>query len=384
MTRESRLWRPALALLVTAGCALAAAACVPEDVTEAAMVLEDIAAGASQSRLKGATPAPTRFEIGYQEGGRAGRGDLYRPNQPVGGNLVLVPGFSPHGKDDRRVVEFAQSFARARFRVLVPEVPGSRQMRVGPEDARVIADAAVYLIAKFPLEGTARTALMAISYAVGPTILATLDPRLKGKVSFVAGIGGYHDTAAVTTFVTTGHFRDPGTAEWRTLPPHPAAKWLFLKTNLDLLSAAHDRAALAEIAGRKARQPSASTADLARRLGPEGRALYDLIENTSPARVPGLIAALPATVRDRMDDISLAGRNLGHLEGRLILIHGREDTMIPYTESMALANAVPATELFLIDGFSHIDPASVGLTGRLQLVRALGAVLDRRTAVAPD
>ncbi len=282
------------------------------------------------------------------------------------------------------MIEFARSFARARFRVLVPNVPGSRELRVGPEDARVIADAAVHLATEFPVGGDEQAALLAISYAVDPTVLATLDPRLKGKVSFVAGIGGYYDTAAITTFVTTGHFREPGAPEWSVMEPHPAAKWFFLKSNTDRVSEPRDRAALAEIASRKSRDPSAPTDDLAGRLGPDGGALYDLFVNTEPARVAGLIAALPKAVKGRMEEISLQDRDLSHPEGRLILIHGREDTMIPYAESMALAGAVPATELFLIDGFSHINPTSVGITGRLQLVRALGAVLDGRKKIGAN
>jgi len=43
-----------------------------------------------------------------------------------------------------------------------------------------------------------------------------------------------------------------------------------------------------------------------------------------------------------------------------------------------LADAVPGTELFLIDGFSHINTHSVGTLGRLQLIRAVDSILERR------
>jgi hypothetical protein len=52
--------------------------------------------------------------------------------------------------------------------------------------------------------------------------------------------------------------------------------------------------------------------------------------------------------------------------------------MIPYTESVALAAAVPGSQLFLIDGFSHIDSDGVGITGQLQLIDAMQALLERR------
>jgi len=41
----------------------------------------------------------------------------------------------------------------------------------------------------------------------------------------------------------------------------------------------------------------------------------------------------------------------------VILLHGRSDNIIPYTESVALARALPPAqvELFLIEGFAHVD-----------------------------
>jgi pimeloyl-ACP methyl ester carboxylesterase len=352
--------------------------------TEAMMVLEDVAAGSAQSRLKATTPTPTSFEIEYRVDGRPGRGNLYHPNQPVGGNLVLVPGFTPHGKDDRRVVEFAQSFARARFRVLVPDVPGPRLMRVAVDDARVIADAAFHISNRYPVRSRTQTALLAISYAVGPAVLATLDPRLQDHVDFVVGIGGYHDTTAVTRFVTGGHFREPDSASWQKAEPHPAAKWFFLKSNIDRLEFPDDRAALMEMADRKINTPAAPSEDLVARLGPQGHSLYRLMENTDPDRVAGLIDALPDPVKLHLSGLSLKQRNLDHLSGRLILVHGREDRMIPFTESVALANTVPNTELFVITGFSHINARDVGAIGQAKLTWAVQKILERRHPTNAD
>ena len=82
-----------------------------------------------------------------------------------------------------------------------------------------------------------------------------------------------------------------------------------------------------------------------------------------------------------MELLSLSRRDLSALRGKLILIHGRLDPLIPYSESLALGAAVPGSEVFVIDGFSHITPRGVGWAGQLQLVSAIQAVLDRR---APD
>lgn len=358
--------------------ALSVAGCISSQSWEAVRVLDDITARGAPSDLKAATPQPSRTEIEFAVDGREHLADLYHPNQRVGARLVLVPGFTAHGKDDARLVDLALTFARARFMVLVPDLAGSREIRVRPADADDIADAIAYLAQIEPAGGDSRVGVAAISYAVALAVQATERPRAKQKTGFVVGIGGFYDTTAIVTFMTTGRYRGPGETAWRTGDPLPAAKWLFLGTNLDAIEDPSDREALRAIADRRSRQPNAMIDDLTGGLSPEGRAMLTLLTNTDPARVPALVAALSPPVRRQMEEFALKGRNLQHLKDRLILIHGASDRLIPYTESVALAAAVPDTELYVIDGFSHIDPMDVPLLGQWQLIDAVQAILSRR------
>jgi len=364
--------------LAAAFIALAVAACVSAESWEAVRVLKDIEARGGSSELKAMTPAPIRRTVSYRREDRVGVADLYEPDQPIGASLVLVPGFTPQGKNDPRLVDLAFSLSRARFLVLVPDLQGSREMRVRLEDAQNIADAAAYLAERETPIHRGDVGVIAISYAVGLAVLATMQPQAKEKIQFLVGIGGYYDITAVVTFITTGRYREPTETAWRTAHPDPAAKWIFLASNSDALGAPSDRKTLAAIARRRLRTPAVPVDDLAADLGPDGRLLFDLLMNTDVERVEGLLSRLPVGVRQHIEALSLRNRDLSHLAGRLILIHGREDRLIPYTESLSLKAAVPDTELFIVDGFSHIDTADVGIIARLQLVDAIQAILSRR------
>jgi len=356
----------------------ALAACVSPQSREAARVLSDIEAGSGQSDLKSTTPAPVRTTITYETAGRAYLADLYDPAQPIGAGLVLVPGFTPDGKDDQRLVELAFTLSRARFLVLVPDLQGPRQMRVRLEDSRGIADAVIHLAQMDLLQGQKGVGVVAISYAAGLATIATMESDAAASVRFLVAVGGYYDTTALATFVTTGKFRQSPADRWQTREPHPAAKWFFLASNIDLLDDAADRRILLAIAERRLDDRGAPVDAAVARLGPQGRSLFEFLENAKPQQVEGLLAKLPDRVQAYLRQLSLRNYDLSHLAGRLMLIHGRDDTMIPYTESLALASAVPGSQIFLIDGFSHIDAAGVGLLGRLQLVDAMQAFLARR------
>ena len=88
-----------------------------------------------------------------------------------------------------------------------------------------------------------------------------------------------------------------------------------------------------------------------------GQALQELLSNNDPTRVPALIERLSPNVRAELEGINLAAHDLSGLKAQVILLHGRSDNIIPYTESVALARALPAAqvELFLIEGFAHVD-----------------------------
>jgi len=379
--------RPAQALLPILLLALLAApllhGCVSAESWEATRLLQDIDAGGAPSVLKQRTPEPQRSTERYVIDGRANIADFYHPRQPLGGALLLVPGFTPEGKDDPRVMDLARSLARARFLVMVPEVPGSRALRVRLEDSRTIADALRHLQAARPEAAGRATGAVAISYAVGLTALAALELDDSTRPDFLVGVGGYYDTRAVVTYATTGRFRLPGGRRWQQGEPLASAKWIFLATNAAVLEDPTDRRRLQALGERCFTVCAPDVAALNRELGPEGQALLALIVNRDVARVPALIAALPPAVRERMARLSLDDRNLSPLAGRLILVHGKADPLIPYSESVALAHAVPGSELFLVDGFSHITPEGVGWGGQLQLVSAIQAVLSRRTPAGP-
>jgi len=366
-------------LIALLAAAMLAAGCAPARLGEAARVLADIDAGDRPSALKEATPPPERRSVYYRAAARSYGGDLYLPGGGAAARaaMVLVPGVAPAGKDDPRLVMFAETLARARFRVLVPDIENLRALRVRPEDARAIADASAWLRAESP-EGQA-LGVTAVSYAVGPAVASLIEDD-GGRVDFVLAVGGYYDLTAVVTFFTTGRFRESPDRPWRHRPPNAYGMWVFVESNLDRLASAEDRARLRLIKDMRLRDPAADVTAWAAELGAEGRAVYALLANDDPDRVPALVEALPPALLADFRALDLSRRDLSGLSGRYFLLHGRDDPIIPETESMKLARALPAgaAELFVVDSLDHVEPKPVGPLDRLTLLRAVYAVLDLR------
>lgn len=376
----SASWVCLLLLLIVSGCAS----------REAFLVLSDISAGAGKSRLKTLTPEPSRTPVAYTVAGRAGSGDLYLPgNGSPQAGIVLVPGAVPEGKDHERLVAFATTFARARFAVLTPELSGYRELKMRPAQIRELADAFQYLAGREDLSHGGRVGFAAFSYAVGPAVLAALEDDTRKQVRFVLGVGGYHDLRVAILFFTTGYFEEDGKP--RHLEPSEYGKLVFAMSVTDYLRDANDRAIIATMVDVKLTDPVADISVLAEGLAPEGRSVYRLMTNTDPQQTARLIDALPPEALATIDALTLADKHLMRLEARLVLVHGRNDRLIPYPETLALGRSVPPSQarIFIINRIlGHVDVTfSHPLSGQFwteelpdawRLLQAVDLVLQER------
>jgi len=299
------------------------------------------------------------------------------------GAVVVVPGLTPDGKDDPRLVAFAKSLTRARFLVLVPEIANTRALKVSAADSAFIGDAIEELAQRVAGGGEPSVGLVAISYAVGPALLAASQAPAGRHLRFIVAIGGYYDIEAAIAFVTTGYYRAPD-GSWRHAAPNEWGKWVFVRSNADRVPDPGDGERLRRIAERRLANPAAEIGDLVARLGPDGRGVYDLIINSDPGRVPALIGQLPTAIRDELRRLDLKGRDFRAIAGPVFLIHGRDDAIIPYSESAKLAAALGTrADLTILDHFAHVDAGDIGFADSLRLWDAAIRILEERDRPPP-
>ena len=373
--RRVKPWATLLAIAITI---VLAGGCLQVRLgdSEAGLVLEDLFT--SDSRLRERAPAPTFRALHISDDRRQLRGDLYLPADSVRAGIVLVPGLAVAGKNDPRLVALARTLARVNFMVLIPDIPGFRAYRMGSEDVEVLVAAVQALGVAPEMQPRLPIGIGAFSFAVGPALITALDTRVAERVEFIVAIGGYQDLRRLITYYTTGAHRD----DRDTPTPYDKGKWIFALGVSEKLLDTSDRLAIQAVA-RRAIYANTGESDVPApaSLSPGGAALLELLTNTTPARVPALLARLPASLRAEITALNPAEQPMNSLHARLLLLHGRGDNIIPYTESIALAESVPdgRADLFIIDGLAHVDlqPTAGDVDILLEMVNAL---LDQRAA----
>ena len=272
--------------------------------------------------------------------------DLYEPLAlRTPGALVLVHGLAPMGKDDPRLAHAARLLARAGFRVAVPTIPGLTRLRLRPEDAEPVVAAIRSLSGE---GGSGRVSVLGVSVGAGPALLAAAVSRVADRVGTVLSLGGYASAVELLRYFLTGAYgfeRVSGRAS-----PQPEAARLFLRENLDLLKNVEDRRTLDAWLSR----PDQTKPVL---LSADGMAVLSLVENRDPARVDALVEKLPPGLQALLARLS-PERAVPRLRARLLLVHGRGDPAVPFTESLRLAASArgkAGTRLTIVGVLAHVE-----------------------------
>jgi len=289
--------------------------------------------------------------------------DIHRPAFSLTPSpLVLVHGLSAQGKDDPRLRQAAQLLARAGFAVAVPTIPGLTQLRLRPEDAEPVVAAIQVLGSR---SGGRRVAVVGVSVGAGPALLAAADPRVADRVGLVLSLGGYASTVELLRHFLTGQSGFGPVTE--RAAPNPEGARLLLRANLDLLEDPRDRARLSAWLDAAGGAPPGA-------LSRAGAAVVELLENRDPARVGPLIEALPPALRTLLERLS-PEQVLPRLRGRLVLVHGRNDPAVPYTESLRLAEAARRAgiplRLVVVGVVAHVEAAELPAGALWQRTRDL-------------
>jgi alpha-beta hydrolase superfamily lysophospholipase len=378
------MFRPCTSINLLARLVLCAvlAGCTTPDFgdSEAGLALEDLAAGQGTGRLAAQLPTPARESISFMTGGEERAADLYRPPRGARAGIVLVPGVVAHGRRDARVVAIANTLARLDFTVLVPDNPGVRAYRMRSTDVREVADSFTWLASRPALAPPGHIGIAGFSYGAGPVLLAALQPDIRDRVHFVLAVGGYYSLENVVTWLTTGYFHavEPDAGAGR-LSPHAYSEATFIRSNLDLLERPQDRGFFQGYAAYIADPGMEADEPVPANLAADAQAFYELLTNHRPSQVPALLGRLSPRMRSELEGINPAAHDVSRLQADVILLHGRGDNLIPYTESIALADALPESQvqLFIIDGLAHVDlrPKAHDVP---QLIGAMEALLASR------
>lgn len=275
---------------------------------------------------------------------------VYRAGRPKGVYLVL-PGLHFLGPDDPRLDRFCRVLARAGFLVVAPFIRAFGDLMLATsafDDARA---ALAYATARGRDLGLGAPAVFSISFGSSLALdIATIED---GGPRSVLVFGGFCEFLPTVRFAVTG--RADEEPDGPAFPRDPLNSPAVFLNALFALDVAGDREALArawremvyrtwgkmELKAPGARDPYAHA--IANELSPELRTPFlrgCMLED-------GALEWLEDALARRSGDLAFfdPGERLAKVRAPIVLVHGRDDDVIPYFETLKLARALPKEAL---------------------------------------
>lgn len=283
---------------------------------------------------------------------------------------VTLHGITRPGRRHPTLLRFVRALAASGAAVLVPEIPEWKEMLLAPREAADTLRAGVLALAGRKEAVPHRLGVMGFSFGGPQALLAGLDPVLAPHLKVVASFGGYCDLERTVRFLFTGEHEWKG--ERYHTDPDPYGRWVVGGNYLTRAPGFEGTEAVAEALLSLARAAGdeqvaswdahhdARKAALEENLPQSGRRLFRVFAPADGEDVPGAAAdeLAPALTRAALNDSPLfdIASDLRHMKVPARLIHGRQDRLIPFTESLRLAELFPPgsdVRVLLTGLFSH-------------------------------
>ena len=298
------------------------------------------------------TRAPTRTEVTYPLASGQGVADLYAPRSGKNhSGVLLFLGVDPAGRDDERVVGLAEGLARAGIVVMIPWSDTMTQKRIDVEEIDNLVRAFQYFSS---LDVVDPERLGVGGFCVGASFatVAAQDPRIRDQVRFVNFFGGYYDARDLIKSVVTRSRTYQGEVEaWS---PDKLSVEVVNTHLIEGVPDLEERRLLTDVFIDKTAAP---VADLTA-LSSEARAVYRLLEGPALEEFDDLMSRLAPETHESLKLIS-PRTHIDNLKARMLIMHDREDDLVPSEESRRLVQALgPDKDTFYTEFslFQHVDP----------------------------
>ena len=268
----------------------------------------------------------------------------------------FVNGAHPERRREPIVQRVTHGLARAGFVVALPNLPGLGEGELGPRTFDAARSVTHALAARREVrEGG--VALAGASAGAGIALVIAADPSLAPRISVVAAVAPFADIERLTCLATTSYYERDGNA--RRYEVAALMRRVVARSLVTALPEGDERDALLDLLRSQDPEDIDAVRCLAapgRELGPEARAVVDLLLNQDPTRYPGLFGALPPDIVARLRALSPAV-HASAVRARVEGIAPPDDPYFPLPEAEAIVAVVPNARLTVTRVLDHTRPS---------------------------
>lgn len=276
----------------------------------------------------------------------------YRSFNPAGNyrqTVIIFPGASPFAEDHPGLIKLGRALAAGGITAIAPRIPPLKILQLREDIQGYFIHFYHWYLDKHPGE---KVSTAGLSYGGSTVMSMVLDTRMGHRApSKVLVYGTYCNLDTALDFLLTGEIPDKEAVV--KLPTNTWAIIVMFHNFLNRVDPGYPIDAIARVLKLRVAVKEDEALELAKTLGnPQRDMLLALLLDQPHPEITRLIHMIVNTCREELVPLS-PNAWCSKLQPMIFLMHGTNDAMVPYTESILLSEKIPNNRLLISQLYKH-------------------------------
>jgi len=265
--------------------------------------------------------------------------------------IILYPGASPYAEEHPKMEMLGIVLAQNGYKVFIPRIPPLKILDISAVNVEWFICFYQWLLDKYQLESQNIT-MVGISYGGGIMLKAYLKLKEFIKPPYMLmTYGTYADAESTLRFLLTGEISNHGVQY--TINPHKWGLIVLFQNYLKNLDLDWDTAGVQEVMNLEIQGEIVDRDKVISKLPRfQGNIVDSVLSGKGTLEVINLCQAM---IQNEIATLQyLSPKYWCHkIQQKVFIFHGANDSMVPFTESIQLAELIPNSELLISYIYEH-------------------------------
>ena len=276
---------------------------------------------------------------------------IISPKNYSGKTVILYPGASPDAEQHPKLEMLGLVIAKNGYRVFIPRIPPLKKLDISEINISWFISFYYWVIKNYNIKHN-NLAVVGISYAGGLLLKAILQIR-KNNASpkLIMTYGTFADAKSTLNFLISGEIIIDGVKKY--VQPNEWGLIVLFKNYLKKINTDLNTESILDVISEHIDNNFENRDKLISKLDRNEKEITDLlIQGKTNKKIIKLCDLMLESQQDAIVKLS-PFHWCNTIEEKVFIFHGANDSMVPYTESVKLANKLPNSELLISYIYEH-------------------------------
>ena len=269
---------------------------------------------------------------------------------------IIFPGASPLAENHEGMITLGSILAFLGYRTIIPRIPPLKKLDLLDNNSEWFSHAYKEITSRTDLHNN-EIAIIGMSFGGAILVKSLAEGMCDNKnAKSVMLYGAPYDNKTFVNFLLTGEISINGSV--RKVKQHEWGIIVILHNFIDKINLGFDTTLMEKTLKYKMAENEEMVSELINQLDPEQKEIIDnAFDGISSKAIKKICNHISNDCKDLLNNLS-PNNYSNDIKEKVFIVHGANDTMVPYTESLLLGNSIPNNELFISYLFEHKEISS--------------------------